>query len=215
MKILIIDDHPLFMDGVSQVLMQLADDVTISKVMSISDAIRLLESQPDFDLILLDLTLPGVDGFSFLHRFSAEEYCIPVIVVSAEEQLGLIRRALDANVMGFVPKSFNACQMLAAFKDVLEGNHFIPESIKDSLHRIAAPNKLNKLPIHIQKSGISSKQYEVLQLIAKGYSNLTIAELLNRTEHTVKSHVAALFQIMGVKNRTECVEMARKYGLVE
>jgi DNA-binding NarL/FixJ family response regulator len=213
-NILVIDDHPLFMDGVSQVLQQLSDKVEVFKATSIQEALTLLESQSDFDLILLDLSLPGMDGFSFLQRFSAAEFCIPVVVVSAEEQLSLIRRALEANVMGFVPKSLGAADMLSAFKSVLEGNQFLPDRIAQMLSRSHDHVIPLALPPHAQHAGISAKQYAVLVLMAKGYSNQTIASQLNRTEHTVKSHTAALFQILGVSNRTECVEVARGRGLI-
>tara|TARA_R110002167_G_scaffold366097_1_gene593003 strand:+ start:1105 stop:1767 length:663 start_codon:yes stop_codon:yes gene_type:complete len=214
LNVLVIDDHPLFIDGVSLVLKQLANNVEVFKATSIQEALTLLESQSDFDLILLDLSLPGMDGFSFLQRFSAAEFCIPVVVVSAEEQLSLIRRALKANVMGFVPKSLCASDMLFAFKSVLEGNQFLPDRIAQMLTRTTDPAVSFELPPHAQHAGISTKQYAVLVLIAKGYSNQTIAKQLNRTEHTVKSHTAALFQILGVSNRTECVEVARKRGLI-
>ncbi|MEP1448596.1 MAG: response regulator transcription factor [Paraglaciecola sp.] len=214
MNLLIIDDHPLFMDGVSQVLKQLADKVEVFKAHSIEEALTLLESKSDFDLILLDLSLPGMDGFSFLQRFSAAEFCIPVVVVSAEEQLSLIRRALQANVMGFVPKSLNASDMLSAFQSVLAGNQFLPDRITQMLSGMPEPVKPIPLPPHAQHAGISAKQYAVLILMAKGYSNQTIAKQLHRTEHTVKSHTAALFQILGVSNRTECVEVARNRGLI-
>ena len=215
LRILIIDDHPLFMDGISLVLKQLAARVEITKAETISAALALLNRQSDYDLILLDLSLPGLDGFSFLHRFSAEEFCIPVIVVSAEQQLGLIRQALEANVMGFIPKAYSADRMLIAIKQVLEGELFVPDDIKLLLGRTANSEHSSQLSAPVINSGISTKQYEVLKLIAKGYSNQTIAELLNRTEHTVKSHVAALFQILMVKSRTECVEAARKRGLLK
>lgn len=214
LNILVIDDHPMFIAGVSQVLLQLADKVTVLNATSIQAALAMLEDKSDFDLILLDLSLPGMDGFSFLKRFRPEEFCIPVVVVSAEEQLSLIRRALEANVMGFVPKSLSAIEMLKAFQSVLEGDQFLPENIRNSLKRSHSKDDLLALPPHAACCGISAKQYQVLQLIAKGYSNQTIAKVLSRTEHTVKSHIAALFQIIGATNRTQCVEIARARGLL-
>lgn len=213
-KILVIDDHPLFIDGVSQVLKQLSETVEVLKATSIQGALTLLEYQNDFDLILLDLSLPGMDGFSFLKRFSAAEYCIPVIVVSAEEQLSLIRRALEANVMGFVPKSLCAADMLLAFQSVLEGNQFLPANIMSMLKNQNTVSALSALPPHAKHAGISAKQYVVLQLIVAGYSNQVIAQQLHRTENTVKSHVAALFQILGVSSRAECANIARSRGLI-
>lgn len=213
-KILVIDDHPLFIDGVSQVLRQLDEQVSISKALAIDEAMLVLDKQDDFDLILLDLSLPGKDGFSFLQRFSAQEYCIPVVVVSAEENLNFIRQALEQNVLGFVPKSHSADMMLNAFKSVLDGNVYLPENIMNMLNRTPNTPSLSALPPHAKHVGISAKQYAVLQLIVAGYSNQTIAQQLHRTENTVKSHVAALFQILGVASRVECVNVARSRGLI-
>ena len=215
MRILVIDDHPLFIDGVKQVLTQLSEKVEVHKAVSIAEALAYFEQEPDFDLILLDLSLPGMDGFSFLSRFTAAEFCIPVVVVSAEEQLSMISRALEYNVRGFVPKSFSADDMLSAFRLILEGERFLPDAIQQRLHKVPEKGSLNPLPPHAKHCGISAKQYEVLQLMAKGYSNQVIAGLLHRTEHTVKSHVAALFQILGADNRLECTEIARSRGILQ
>lgn len=214
LKILVIDDHPLFIDGVSQVLKQLSTTVEVFKATSVQEALTRLESQNDFDLILLDLSLPDMDGFSFLQRFSADEYCIPVVVVSAEANLSYIRKALEHNVLGFVPKSLCANDMLCAFQSVLEGNQFLPDNIAHMLSENKRTQELSSLPPHAKHAGISIKQYAVLQLMVAGYSNQAIAEKLHRTENTVKSHIAALFQILSVSNRTECVEQARVRGLL-
>jgi DNA-binding NarL/FixJ family response regulator len=213
-KILVIDDHPLFIDGVSQVLRQLDEQVSITKALEIDEALVVLNEQDDFDLILLDLSLPGKDGFSFLQRFSAKEYCIPVVVVSAEENLSFIRQALKEDVLGFVPKSHSATLMLTAFRTVLAGDVYLPESIVHMLNRTPNTVSLSALPPHAKHAGISAKQYAVLQLIVAGHSNQSIAQQLSRTENTVKSHVAALFQILGVTSRVECVNEARNRGLV-
>lgn len=213
-KILVIDDHPLFIDGVSQVLRQLDEQVSITKALEIDEALLVLNKQDDFDLILLDLSLPGKDGFSFLQRFSAQEYCIPVVVVSAEENLSFIRQALKEDVLGFVPKSLSAPLMLDAFKTVLAGNIYLPENIVRQLNQTPQAPNLSVLPPHAKHAGISPKQYAVLQLIVAGHSNQSIALQLSRTENTVKSHVAALFQILGVTSRVECVNEARTRGLI-
>lgn len=214
LRILVIDDHPLFIDGVSQVLKQLSKTVEVFKATSVQEALTLLESQNDYDLILLDLSLPDMDGFSFLRRFSAAECCIPVVVVSAEANLSYIRNALEHNVLGFVPKSLCANDMLCAFQSVLEGNQYLPDHIAQMLSDNKYTQTLSSLPPLAKHAGISIKQYAVLQLMVAGYSNQTIAQKLHRTENTVKSHVAALFQILSVSNRTECVEQARLRGLL-
>lgn len=214
MNILIIDDHPLYIEGISYLLKQLSDDVNILKAVTIPDAITHLEANTDFDLILLDLDLPEMDGFSLLERFSANELCMPLVIVSAEEKAGLIQRALSWGAMGFMPKSFSPTEMLDAFREILEGNIFIPENIQVLISRLPSEKNAKNLTEALQQTGISKKQFEVLKLISKGYSNQKIAVTLNRTEHTVKSHISALFQLLHVNNRTECVKVARDRGLI-
>jgi DNA-binding NarL/FixJ family response regulator len=213
-NILIIDDHPLFIDGISHVLNDLAESTNIVKATSGAVAIEQLALEIEFDLILLDLNMPNLGGISLLQRFKADDLCVPVVIISSEEQAGLIREALDWGVMGFIPKSFSAENILNALNSVLEGEVYIPESVQVLLNRLASSsNSIDKKQV-MQKSGISNKQMEVLNLLTKGYSNEQIATVLHRTEHTVKSHIAALFQILGATSRIECVRIAEKRGLI-
>jgi DNA-binding NarL/FixJ family response regulator len=213
-NILIIDDHPLFIDGLSHVLQALAESTNIIKATSGSSAIEHLTSGLDFDLILLDLNMPYLDGVSLLKRFKADELCIPVVIISSEEQAGLIRDTLDWGAMGFIPKSYSADKIIFALNKIIEGEIYIPDSVQILLNRL--PNTQNTVDIiqKIKKSGISKKQFEVLGLLSKGHSNEQIATVLHRTEHTVKSHLAALFQILGASSRMECVKIAQKRGLI-
>lgn len=206
MKILVIDDHPLFVEGISLVLKRLTGPVAITKTDSAQGAVDQLELDADFDLILLDLNMPGMDGLSLLKRFKVDELCIPVVIVSSEEKGQMIQQAFDWGAMGYIPKSHSANEILMAINSILEGELYVPQRVQALLDR---------LPVkQIAQSGISNKQYEVLELLASGYSNEQIATVLHRTEHTVKSHVSALFQILGAKNRTECVKIAEKRGLI-
>ena len=214
MNILIIDDHPLFIDGISHVLNGLSKKTHIFKATSGVAAIEQLAFGIDFDLILLDLNMPNLGGISLLQRFKADELCMPVVIISSEEQAGLIKETLDWGVMGFIPKSYNSEKILNALNTVLEGNIYIPESIQVLLSRLASHSNTNNQKQALQKSGITNKQMEVLNLLAKGHSNEQISTLLHRTEHTVKSHIAVLFQILGAKNRTECVRIAETRGLI-
>lgn len=214
MNILIVDDHPLFIDGISYVVKRLAENVEVTTAISIDEATKILTSKNNFDLILLDLDLPGMNGLSLLTRFKAEELCIPVIIVSAEVKIGMIQSTLNWGAMGFIPKSFSADKMLSAITSVIEGEIYIPENIQTQLQRLPASNTSKTLPESLQQSGITQKQFQVLKLLTNGCSNLQIANTLNRTEHTVKSHVTALLQILNAKNRMECVDIARKRGLI-
>jgi DNA-binding NarL/FixJ family response regulator len=213
-NILIIDDHPLFIDGISHVLNGLAESTNIIKATSGALALEQLALGIDFDLILLDLNMPNLGGISLLQRFKVDELCMPVVIISSEEQAGLIRETLDWGVMGFIPKSYSAEKILNALNTVLEGDIYIPEAVQVLLSRLASHTDTDSRTQAIQKSGITNKQMEVLILLAKGHSNEQISTILHRTEHTVKSHIAVLFQILGAKNRTECVRIAETRGLI-
>jgi len=214
LDILIIDDHPLFIEGISNVLNRLGKSIEFSRATKTKDAIEIIKSGHDYDLIILDLTMPDMDGINFLRYFAKDDLCIPVVIVSAEQQIGMIKKCLDLGAMGFIPKSFLADEILSAIKAVLAGDFYIPDTIQKLIELSASEQHIKTLPEQAQKQGISKKQFEVLQLVADGYSNQQIADQLHRTEHTVKSHVAALLTILGARNRTECVDIARKRGLL-
>ncbi|MDH5182962.1 MAG: response regulator transcription factor [Gammaproteobacteria bacterium] len=215
MKILVVDDHPLFIDGISQVLKRLSSCVVITKVMTVADAIVQIDSGKEFDLILLDLNIPELDGNTLLHRYRSDELCIPLVIVSSEEKAGLIRNCLNWGAMGFIPKSYGAEEMLTAIRHILEGNIYIPEFVNELINRLPKEERSNKLPDLLRKNGISKKQYAVLELLANGHSNQQISTILNRTEHTVKSHISALLQILNVKNRIECIKVAKSRNLLD
>ena len=210
MKILIVDDHPLFSDGLARLVTQLSDDTDVTTVHAVAEAIAQLAIDSDIDLVLLDLNMPEMDGISLLQRFKADDLYVPVIVISSESKLGIIRQALELGAMGFIPKSLNSAEMLDAMHEVLQGAIYVPKDIQKQLSQLPASNHQLNMDDRKQQIGISKKQYETLELLAKGLSNQQIATTLNRSEHTIKSHLRALFQILGASNRTECVNLARQ-----
>lgn len=214
MKILIVDDHPVFIDGMQVVLQKLSNKACIVGALSIAEALQKLAEHADFDLVLLDLSFPELDGLAFLQRCNAENLCIPVIIVSSEDKAPQIKRALDLGAMGFIPKSYKTAQMLAALGQIFEGEIYIPEHIVSVIEHLPAPWRQSGIPDNAQASGLSKKQFEVLELLVKGYSNQQIAATLFRTEHTVKTHVSALLHLLGASNRSECAQIARQRGLI-
>ncbi len=209
MQILLADDHPLFLDGMRHILAQLDDAVQVHCADSGEAALRRLRGEDDFDLLLLDLGLPDTDGLGLLHILREEAITVPVIVVSASENLHQIRAALATGALGFIPKSYHAGQMLGAIREVLEtGRAYLPDGIRAQLDRLAADDALPA------GRGITARQRQVLGLLAEGLANKQIAQRLNLTEHTVKAHLGALFQLLKVGNRTECVQKAQRLGLL-
>lgn len=210
MNILVADDHQLFIDGMRLILNKLDAGVSITESNTAEQAIEILESGLEFDLILIDLSMPGIDGMSILKRMHERKLWLPIVVVSGEEDVGKIRSALDSGALGFIPKTHNSQQMLSALQAILDGEIYIPADIEkkiDNLGTIRPPADASNNDA-LKASGITKRQFEVLQLLAKGYSNKQIATSLFLTEHTVKAHISALFTALRAGNRTECVQNA-------
>lgn len=207
MRILIIDDHQLFIDGIHHIVERLDKEVEVIDANRAETAIGILESGQVFDLILIDLRMPGMDGMSILQRMHERNTWLPLVVISAEEDARRIRAVLDAGALGFIPKSHNSQQMLSALHSVLEGDIYIPADIEKKINMLESRrSSIDHL--------ITKRQYEVLELLAKGYSNKQIAASLFLTEHTVKAHLSALFSAFQARNRTECVQLASRRGVL-
>jgi DNA-binding NarL/FixJ family response regulator len=216
MRVLITDDHQLFIDGMRHILQELDVNVVVSESSSAEQAIEILESGQRFDLVLIDLSMPGMDGLSILQRMDERKLCLPLVVISGEEDSHKIKQALDAGALGFIPKSHSSQQMLEALRAILQGEIYLPQTIQKKIDRIDSRRVLSKSQGDSASKayGITQRQLDVLTLIAKGYSNKQIALSLCLTEHTVKSHLNALFKLLDAKNRTECVRNASQRGIV-
>ena len=216
MRILVVDDHRLFADGLGFVLHSMAEKVEIVIVNDSKAALNELDSNPNIDLLLLDMHMPGLDGISLLMSIKERQMLIPCVIVSATEDVCLIKQALELGAFGFVPKSYNSDQLVRALNIVMNGDTFIPDEIIRKINRLNQNQKQNasKLIQLLNQFGITKRQYEVLGLMAKGYSNQQIACTLFLSKHTVKSHVAALLGAFQSENRTDCVRQGRHYGLL-
>ncbi|OQX13161.1 MAG: DNA-binding response regulator [Thiothrix lacustris] len=209
MNILILDDHPLFADAMRQVLLRLGNHVSVHIADSVNRALALLDSGKTYDLILLDLVLPGLDGFAFMRVLHDRMITAPLIVVSASQEGQQIRRAVDAGAMGYIHKSFDAKAMLSVIHQVMAGNvccpeRSAPESIRFSSHTTVSPTSV----------GISERQFEILRFMEKGFSNKGIAGELDIAESTVKAHVSRLIEALAVHNRLACVMEAQRLGIL-
>ena len=216
MNILVADDHQLFIDGIRLILNKLDSSMSITESNSAEQAIEILESGQTYDLILIDLSMPGMDGMSILKRMRERKAWLPLVVISAEEDVHTIKSALDAGALGFIPKAHSSQQMIAALHAILDGEIYIPANIEkqiDNLETRRPPTEaFNNTAL--RSSGITKRQFEVLELMAKGYSNKQIASSLFLTEHTVKAHISALFAALNAGNRTECVKKAQDRGFL-
>lgn len=207
MRILIVDDHQLFIDGIRHVLTRLDDQVKITEANTAEAAINILESGTVFDLVFVDLVMPGMNGLSIIQRLHEQGIWFPLVIMSGEENIRTIKSALALGALGFIPKSFSSDQMLSALTGILDGKLFVPPAISQQLDTLTDRR--------FEHSGnITKRQLQVLELLAQGYTNRQIADSLCLTEHTIKAHVSSLFIELNVSNRTECVQVAESHGLI-
>lgn len=206
MKILVIDDHALFREGLCHVLNALQDDVTILEAPDFTRAMQCLPENTDLDLVLLDLNMPGTDGFSALAAFSEQYPALPVVILSASSQRSDIQRALDAGAMGYIPKDTTSSIMLNALRIILSGSVYVPPDYAQHEAKDEQANRGNTHPL-------TPRQQQVLRLLVEGISNKEIATQLDLAEATVKMHVTAIFKTLGVTNRTQAAMAVEKLGL--
>lgn len=211
MRILVLDDHRLFVDGLSRVL-EAMDEVThVDEAQTTQQALQMLDEGRGFHLILADLSMPGLDGFAFLTALRERRITTPVVVISGTSEVADIRRALDNGALGFIPKSMGSRELHAALRKVMDGEIFVPADIWAAVFEPVARSSVNQ---RTDDLGIGPRQMDVLRLMAEGESNREIATILNISEATVKAHISQLFRALNVKNRTACVREATRRELL-
>ena len=218
MKILIVDDHPLIREAVRHVLAQLDRDVEVFDAESCPAAAEQIGAHPDLDLVLLDLSLPGSSGLSALESLREQFPAVPVVVLSARDDPGVVVGALDAGAMGFIPKTSSNDLMVSALRLVFSGGVYVPpQAISNQPHDDHAT--LERFPeapalgIDPSDIGLTERQTEVLALLLQGKPNKVICRELNLAEGTVKIHVTAILKALGASNRTQAVIAASRMGL--
>ena len=208
MRVLLADDHPLFREGVKPVLHKLDPQLEIIEAVDYPSAFALMRQVGEVDLALIDLYMPGMSGVDGVIRFRAAFPVVPLVVLSASELAEDIHRLLGAGALGYVTKSSPSEVILGALRLVLAGGVYIPPSLLNG--QPAGGNQDPSRP-----TALTTRQVEVLRELVKGQSNKQIANVLEVTEGTVKIHLAAIFRILKVNNRTEAVLVAQKMGLSE
>lgn len=212
MKVLLIDDHELFRDGMRYVLAKLGDDTQIFDSCSYEDALPVIQSNPDLDLILLDLGLPGLSDIDALKAIRTEAPSIPVVILSSNSDGKKVQEILELGAQGYIPKSTNSVVLLNSLKLVLAGGIYIPPEI---LARIKenADETVNEQP-DISNMQLTPRQFEVLGKLTHGYSNKEISLDLGMAEATVRVHIAAILKALNVSNRTRAAHVALQKGWI-
>jgi DNA-binding NarL/FixJ family response regulator len=207
MKILVCDDHALFREGLELVLGQLDPAADLASVGDAESALAHVAADDTLDLVLLDLQLPGMDGFAALERLRRDHPSVPVVVLSASESPAHVRSALERGASGFIPKSTRGSVLLSALRLVLSGGIYVPPLMMD-----AGPAAR---PAADPRSALTGRQLEVLRLLARGLTNREIAEVLKIAEGPVKTHVMHVYEALDVTNRTEAAMRMRELELEE
>ncbi|HEP6275168.1 TPA: response regulator transcription factor [Burkholderia vietnamiensis] len=213
MKILIVDDHPILRDGVAALLRQNGEDVTVAQAGNADDAMRMLDQSADFDAIVLDLKLPGMNGLDAISAFAGKCPQLQIIVLSTSEDAADVRAAFARGALGYVPKSAGPHTVLSAIRMVLDGERYVPPLMLDDSSS-AASGSPRPAPATRSAGPLTQRQIEVLGYVAEGVPNKVIADRLNLSEKTVKAHVTAIFKALHVLNRTQAAAAARKAGLL-
>ena len=216
MKILLVDDHALFREGMRYVLQQLPEDVEILEAGNFPDALKIATQHPELDLALMDLNMPGSEGPISIRFFHQRYPHIPVVVVSGEESRGYMEKVMDYGAMGYVCKSSTAAVMVSALNLVLSGGVYVPPQLLRQQGTVTERESdiIDRRSLNTNEYGLTQRQMQVLAHLAAGLSNKEIAEAIHLAEGTVKIHVAAVYQILRVGNRMEAVRMAEKLGLI-
>lgn len=209
-RFIIVDDHPLFRGALRQALLNSFVGVEIGEAGSLDALIKSLEANSDVDLILLDLTMPGVQGLSGLLFLRSQHPTIPVIVVSAIDDPAVIRRCLDYGASGFVTKSQPVERIRDAVNTVMSGEVWTP----DGLDQTPASSPEDR-DLATRYASLTPQQVRVLMMLGEGLLNKQIAYKLNVSEATIKAHVSAILQKLAVDSRTQAVIAVNKIGAVE
>jgi DNA-binding NarL/FixJ family response regulator len=207
-RLVIADDHPLFRGALREAVGGLFEHVEIAEAGSFDDVSTLLDKDGEVDLILLDLGMPGVRGFSGLMYLRAQYPSVPVVVGSGNDDPAVIRRCMDFGASGFIPKTLGIDDMRAAIMRVLKGGVWTPPDVD-----LAVGSDAEADAMMARLATLTPQQVRVLMMLSEGLLNKQIAYELSVSEATVKAHVSAILQKLGVDSRTQAVIAAAKIEL--
>lgn len=202
-RIIIVDDHPLFRTALGQIISPDQQSVAVQEAGDLTGLVDALAADRECDLILLDLNMPGVRGFSGLLLVRAQYPEIPVIIISAVEDSEIMRRCFDLGASGYLKKSGSVEDIRAAIDTVLAGNLWVPEETS-----LDAEEEQSEFAWRLSR--LTPQQVRVLLMLSDGLMNKQIAYELSISEATVKAHVSAILQKLDVDSRTQAVILASK-----
>ncbi len=210
-SILIADDHPMFRVALRIAASAAVPDAHIAEVADLAAALSHLDAEPDTELALLDLHMPGSRGLTGLAALRTQHPGLTVLVVSAHDDPGVVRRVLDHGAAGFIPKSSTPEEIGTAIRCVLDRGRWIPPQLAAAVSSLHSDPRDADLASRL--ASLTEQQFRVLGQIAEGRLNKQIAAAFGITERTVKAHVSAIFEKLGVRNRTQAGVLLRQLDL--
>jgi DNA-binding NarL/FixJ family response regulator len=211
--LLIADDHPLYRLALCQAACGLGEHIEVLQADSLAGTRELLAEHPDIDLVLLDLHLPDSHGLMGLAALRAEHPGVAVLMISAHDDPITVQRALAYGTMGFIPKRASLDELQAALRTVLDCGDWLPASLRPAL--AALPPIPQDRDLAARLAQLTPQQFRVLAQVAEGRLNKQIADTLSISERTVKAHLSAIFDKLGVANRTQAGVLLRTLELVD
>jgi DNA-binding NarL/FixJ family response regulator len=204
-RIVVADDHPLFRRALRDAVDSAVAKAEIGEAGSFEELTALLERDAEVDLILLDLTMPGISGFSGLIYLRAQYPAIPVVIVSASDDGPTIRSCMEFGASGFIPKRFGVDTLRTAIAKVMAGDIWVPADVD-----LAAGSDPDLSRLRERLVTLTPQQVRVLMMLSEGLLNKQIAYELGVSEATIKAHVSAILQKLGVESRTQAVIAAAR-----
>lgn len=201
--VLTVDDHPLIRAALREVLGTMAEGIDLVEASNPDDGLALLAARPDIDLVLLDLHFSGHDGLAFVGRFRAAAPAVPLIVYTMREDVQTLKQALARGAAGVVPKTHSPKLLQKAIELVMEGGIYVAPELARRLADEEAAQSAG------QPVSMSPQQWRILELLADGLPNKEIARKLGIASSTVKNQLTAIFERLGVSNRTQAAVAAR------
>lgn len=222
MKILIADDHELFLQGLEFILQKQYPEAQIVLASNYNDIFKILKEQKDFDLILTDLAMPGANWLDALKQIHVDCPDVPIIIISAVFDRQILQKTFDIGVSGYVSKSFSNSLIISAINLVMAGGIYVPpEVLQMSVQSSPEPMRELLASLNEQNSDITDnniltpRQKEVLACLADGLSNKQIAYRLGVSEGTIKIHITLLLRALEVTNRLAAVRKAVQLGIIK
>lgn len=210
-KILIVDDHPVVLDGLRLLLGDLFTDAEFYMADSGRKVMDVLDQNHDLDWIFMDVNLPDADGIELLMLLKSKKTSANTIVLSSDSSPAIADRALKHGASGFLSKSFDRSELKQCIHSIGKGQIYLETGL-----RLELTNYRHSVLAEIQhiEARLTRRQRQTLIYLAQGYSNREIAMSFNITESTVKSHVKALMALFEADNRTHCVSEATRLSII-